>query len=123
MRSCSELSALSKQPPSLNRMGAEIRERAASRGVAVPRTAANFVIQGLIYAGADPRNGERSAREFGEQWRANVLVLCERAELQLDAESKAEIDAWLLGGCHHPTWLRRRTESAFPAPQRRRIGA
>jgi hypothetical protein len=93
-----ELSALSKQPLSLNRMGAEIRERAASRGVAVPRTAANFVIQGLIYAGADPRNGERSAREFGEQWRTNVLVLCERAELELDAESKAEIDAWLLGG-------------------------
>jgi hypothetical protein len=79
-------------------MGAEIRERAASRGVAVPRTAANFVIQGLIYAGADPRNGERSAREFGEQWRVNVLVLCERTELELDAESKAEIDVWLLGG-------------------------
>ena len=93
-----ELSALGKQPPSLNRMGAEIRERAASRGVAVPRTAANFVIQGLIYAGADPRTGERNAREFGELWRNNVLVLCERAELELDAESKAEIDAWLLGG-------------------------
>ena len=93
-----ELSALSKQPPSLNRMGAEIRERAASRGVAVPRTAANFVIQGLIYAGADPRTGERNTREFGELWRNNVLVLCERAELELDAESKAEIDAWLLGG-------------------------
>ncbi|MDQ2816163.1 MAG: NYN domain-containing protein [Actinomycetota bacterium] len=56
-----ELSALSSQPPSLNRMGAEIRERAAAKGVAVPRSAANFVIQGLIYSGADPRNGERSS--------------------------------------------------------------
>jgi hypothetical protein len=94
----SELSALSRQPPSLNRMGAEVRERAAARGVAVPRTAANFVIQGLIYAGADPRNGERSSREFGEQWRDAVLVLCERADLEIDEAGKQEVDAWLLGG-------------------------
>jgi hypothetical protein len=93
-----ELSILSRQPSSLNRMGAEIRERAAARGVAIPRTAANFVIQGLIYAGADPRSGERSAREFGEQWRDAVLVLCDRADLEIDAASKAEIDSWLLGG-------------------------
>jgi hypothetical protein len=92
-----ELSALSREPPSLNRMGAEIRERAAARGVAVPRTAANFVIQGLIYSGADPRNGERSAREFAEQWRDAVLVLCERAGLEIDAASKAEIEEWLFG--------------------------
>jgi hypothetical protein len=79
-------------------MGAEVRERAAARGVAVPRTAANFVIQGLIYAGADPRNGERSSREFGEQWRDAVLVLCERADLEIDEAGKQEVDAWLLGG-------------------------
>jgi hypothetical protein len=93
-----ELSALSSNPPSLNRMGAEIRERAAARGVAVPRSAANFVIQGLIYAGADPRKGERSAREFGEQWCDAILHLCERADLEINAEDKAEIRAWLLGG-------------------------
>jgi hypothetical protein len=93
-----ELSALSNDAPSLNRMGAEIRERAAIRGVAVPRSAANFVIQGLIYAGADPRNGERSAREFGELWCNAVLYLCERADLEIDAADKAEIRAWLLGG-------------------------
>jgi NYN domain len=93
-----ELSALSKEPPSLNRMGAEIRERAAARGVAVPRSAANFVIQGLIYSGADPRKGERDAREFAEQWRDAVLVLCDRADLEIDAASKAEIEAWLFGG-------------------------
>lgn len=93
-----KLSELSKRPPSLNRMGAEIRELAAASGVAVPRTAANFVIQGLIYSGAGPRSGERSAREFGEQWRDAVLVLCERADLELDAADKAEIEAWLLNG-------------------------
>jgi hypothetical protein len=79
-------------------MGAEIRERAAARGVAVPRSAANFVIQGLIHAGADPRKGERSAREFGEQWCDAILHLCERADLEINAEDKAEIQAWLLGG-------------------------
>jgi len=77
---------------------AEIRERAAAREIAVPRSAANFVIQGLIYSGADPRNGKRSAREFGEQWCDAVLHLCERADLEIDAEDKAEIQAWLLGG-------------------------
>ena len=97
-----ELSSLSADPPPLNRMGAEIRERAAAREVAVPRSAANFVIQGLIYSGADPRGGERSAREFGERWRDNVLVLCDRAELELDEASKTDINAWLLGGLPSP---------------------
>jgi NYN domain len=93
-----ELSVLSRQPPSLNRMGAEIRERAAALGVAVPRSAANFVIQGLIYAGADPRKGERSAKEFGKQWRDAVLHLCERADLEINSADEEEIEAWLLGG-------------------------
>lgn len=92
-----ELATLSLHPPSLNRLGAEVREGAATRGVAVPRSAANFVIQGLVYAGADPRGGERTARDFGERWRDNVLVLCERAGMEIDAAGRVEIDAWLLG--------------------------
>ena len=94
-----ELATLSAEPepPSLNRMGAEIRDRAAARGVPFPRTAANFVIQGLIYAGADPRNHERGASEFGARCRDNVLVLCDRADLELDEPGKATIDEWLLG--------------------------
>lgn len=95
-----ELSALSAEPepPPLNRMGAEIRERAVDRGIAVSRTAADFVIQELIYADADPRSGERSATEFSERWRDIIVMSCERAGLEIDIESRAEIDAWLLGG-------------------------
>jgi hypothetical protein len=91
------LAVLSRQPPALNRIGVEIRESTAAAGDGVPRQAANFVVQGLIYAGADPRNGERDAWEFATKWRDNVLVLCERAGMELDADGKTQIDAWLLG--------------------------
>ncbi len=97
-----ELAELSHQPPPLNRMGADIRERAAARGVAVPRSAANFVIQGLIYAGADPRTGEHDARYFALRWQENVLLLCERAGIEFDADGRGEIEAWLVGALPPP---------------------
>ncbi len=97
-----ELSELSHQPPPLNRMGADIRERAAARGVAVPRSAANFVIQGLIYAGADPRAGEHDARYFAQRWHENVLLLCERAGIEIDADGQAELETWLVGALPPP---------------------
>lgn len=91
------LAVLSRQPPALNRIGVEIREQTAAAGEGVPRQATNFVVQGLIYAGADPRNGERDAWEFATKWRDNVLVLCDRAGLEFDADARMQIDAWLLG--------------------------
>lgn len=91
-----ELARLSDDPPSLGHIGVEVREAAAARGHSVPRSATNFVVQGLIYAGADPRRGSRAAGEFARVWRDNVLALCERSGLELDDDDRAEIDRWLL---------------------------
>src|SRR3954449_9822064 len=92
------LAVLSKEPPALNRIGVEVRERTAAAGHAVPRQAANSVVQGLIYAGADPRKGERDAAEFATRWRDNVIVLCDRAGMEMDPKRRKQLDQWLLGG-------------------------
>ena len=99
-----ELAELSSQPPPLNRMGAEVRERAAARGLAVPRSAANFVIQGLIYAGSDPRE-QHDAAYFARRWYDNVLLLAERAGMELPDDGEDKIRAWILGAPSppHPT--------------------
>jgi hypothetical protein len=93
-----ELADLSADAPPLSQIGVEVRERAAERGFSVPRSATNFVVQGLIYAGTDPRSGARSAVEFARAWRDNVLALCERAGLELSADDRVELDRWLLAG-------------------------
>src|SRR3954453_6445234 len=92
------LAVLSKEPPALNRIGVEPRDRIADAGLAVPRQAASFVVQGLIYAGADPREGDRDALDFATRGRDNVLVLCDRAGLEMDAKRKKQLNEWLLGG-------------------------
>ena len=91
-----ELARLSADPPSLGQIGIDVRELAAARGHSVPRSATNFVVQGLIYAGADPRRGPRGAEEFAHVWRDNVLAVCERAGLELDGDDIADLDQWLL---------------------------
>jgi len=91
-----ELARLCENAPSLSQIGVDVREAAAARGHSVPRSATNFVVQGLIYAGADPRRGPRGAEEFARVWRDNVLALCERSGLELDDDDRAELDRWLL---------------------------
>jgi hypothetical protein len=91
-----ELARLSADPPSLSQIGIDVREAAAARGHSVPRSATNFVLQGLIYAGADPRRGPRRAEELAQVWRDNVLALCERSGLELEGEDLSELDRWLL---------------------------
>ena len=93
-----ELARLSSDPPPLSQIGVEVREAAANRGHSVPRSATNFVVQGLVYAGADPRSGPRGAAEFARAWRDNVLALCERTGFELDESDRAELDRWLLDG-------------------------
>jgi hypothetical protein len=75
----------------------ELRDRAAERGVPLGRTAANFVVQGLIYAGFDPRTTDGGPRELAEHWRDSLVVLCERAGLELGEQDRRDLDLWVLG--------------------------
>jgi NYN domain len=93
-----ELAEVAPVQPALYGIGFDVRERAATRGTAVGRGAVNFVVQGLIYSGADPREGQRSPQELARCWRDNVRVLCRQAGMQLSDDDETALDTWLLDG-------------------------
>ena len=99
-----ELVEVGKVQPLLGRLGADVRDRVASSGVAavVSRTAVNVVVTGLVYSGADPREGKLSPRELAQRWRDNVLELCRRAGMLLNEADSAALDTWILGGLPSP---------------------
>ena len=91
------LAAAAHEHPTLNRLGAEVRERATAMGEPVSRRAVNFVIQGLVYAGLDLRTAALSPRELAEAWRRNLRTQCEQAGLELSRRDEATLDQWVLG--------------------------
>jgi hypothetical protein len=95
-----ELAEVGKAQPLLGRIGADVRDRVAARGtsVVVGRAAVNFVVQGLVYSGADPRDGKLSPQELAQRWRDNVLELCRHAGMQLNEADEAALDTLILSG-------------------------
>jgi hypothetical protein len=87
-----------RQQPLLGRIGADVRDRTAARVPSIPvaRGAVNFVVQGLVYAGADPRSGRFTARELAERWRDNLVQLAEQAGIQLSAADVTVISERIL---------------------------
>jgi hypothetical protein len=81
----------------LNRLGADVRERTTAAGEPVSRRAVNFVIQGLVYAGHDLRADALTPQELAAAWRANLRTLCEQAGLHLTDDDEAALDRWVLG--------------------------
>ena len=95
------LAAAAREHQTLNRLGADVRERATAVGEPVSRRAVNFVIQGLVYAGVDLRAAELSPRGLAEAWRRNLGTLCEQAGLELADADEAH---WTTGSsvrCPH----------------------
>jgi hypothetical protein len=93
-----------KVQPLLGRLGADVRDRVASSGAAavVSRSAVNVVVTGLVYSGADPREGKLSPRELAQRWRDNVLELCRQAGMLLNEADSAAVDTWILSGLPSP---------------------
>jgi hypothetical protein len=91
------LSEAARQHETLNRLGADVRERTTAAGEPVSRRAVNFVIQGLVYAGHDLRTAMLGSKELAEAWRANLRSLCEQAGLELSEEEESTLDRWVLG--------------------------
>jgi hypothetical protein len=58
----------------------------------VGRGAVNFIMQGLAYAGADPRAGQRSPQELAQCWLDNLKVLCRQAGMQLSDDDETSLD-------------------------------
>ena len=90
------LAAAAREHPTLDRLGADVRERTSAAGEPVSRRAVNFVIQGLVYAGVDLRGAALQPRELAEAWRNNLRTLCEQAGLELSHKDETALDRWVL---------------------------
>jgi hypothetical protein len=74
-----------------------VRDACQAQGASIGRGATNFVIQGLLYSGADLTSSP-SAAELAASWAANVEGLCRGARMELDEQQLAELRTWAGGG-------------------------
>ncbi len=88
---------LALHPFSRNETSKRVRDACAKVDVPIGRAAINFVINGLLLAGAG-LDGEPSAEELAAVWTDNVLGLCRGARIELSAADVAEITEWVSGG-------------------------
>lgn len=93
-----ELARAAPLQPVLGRLGVDVRERAAAVGTQVGRGAVNFVVQGLVYAGADPRVGQRTPHDLARAWRENVRTLSRQSGMELSPDDEAALDTWISSG-------------------------
>ncbi len=74
-----------------------VRDECAKSDTPIGRGAISFVINGLIFAGAD-LEAEPSSEQLAAVWTENVLGLCRGARLELDESDLGEISTWVSGG-------------------------
>jgi hypothetical protein len=63
----------------------------------VSRSAVNFVIQGVVYAGGS-LSEEMTATELAAAWARNVEELCRLALMEFDDAEKLALRRWAGGG-------------------------
>ncbi|WP_454130692.1 NYN domain-containing protein [Microbacterium lacticum] len=88
---------LALYPFSRTETSKRVRDECAQSDRPVGRAAVNFVINGLLFAGAD-LEGEPSASDLAAVWSENVLGLCRGARIELSAEDLDEVTTWVSGG-------------------------
>lgn len=88
---------LALYPFSRTETSKRVRDECAHSDHPVGRAAVNFVINGLLFAGAD-LEGEPSASDLAAVWSDNVLGLCRGARIELSTDDLEEVAAWVSGG-------------------------
>ncbi|HSO14786.1 MAG TPA: hypothetical protein VLS95_02410 [Arthrobacter sp.] len=88
---------LREQPVARNELSRTVRDDCVTAGQPVSRSAVNFVIQGVAYAGASLA-GEVPAVELAAAWTRNVEELCRVALLEFDDAEKLALKRWASGG-------------------------
>lgn len=88
---------LSEQPVARNELSRTVRDDCVTAGQPVSRSAVNFVIQGVVYAGA-ALTGEVPAVELAAAWTRNVEELCRVALMEFDDAEKLALKRWASGG-------------------------
>jgi hypothetical protein len=75
-----------------------VRDECAKADTPIGRAAINFVINGLLLAGANLDESEPTAIELATLWAENVAGLCEGARVELDNAELVDIATWVSGG-------------------------
>lgn len=74
-----------------------VRNDCTDAGVQVSRSAINFVITGLLYAGVS-LTSEATAKKLATGWAKNVEAMCGGARMEFDESEKDELRRWVSGG-------------------------
>lgn len=74
-----------------------VRDNCVAAGQPVSRSAVNFVIQGVVYAGGS-LSDDMTARELAAAWTRNVEELCRLALMEFDDAEQLELKRWAGGG-------------------------
>jgi hypothetical protein len=88
---------LREQPVARNELSRTVRDDCVTAGQPVSRSAVNFVIQGVVYAGAS-LTGDVPAVELAAAWTRNVEELCRVALMEFDDAEKLALKRWASGG-------------------------
>ncbi len=80
-----------------NRTVKNVRGRAHMREQPIARSAVNFIVQGLTYAGLRPGPGQ-SANDLAASWLTCIRELSSNAQMQLSEDDMAQVRQWITGG-------------------------
>jgi hypothetical protein len=85
---------LADRPLSLTETGKAVRDRTATRGVPVSRTAISFVLKGLVHSGHALTAASR-ARDLADAFVDNLRTLCAKAGVELRDDDSRALREWL----------------------------
>ena len=88
---------LREQPVARNELSRAVRDDCVAAGQPVSRSAVNFVLQGVVYAGVSLTDGV-PAVELAAAWTRNVEELCRVALMEFDDAEKLALKRWASGG-------------------------
>lgn len=75
----------------------QMRDQSQVEGWPIPRSAANFLIQGIYKGGIDLREEKPTAQQLREAYFANLLQLLESSEYELELEERDLLREWIFG--------------------------
>jgi hypothetical protein len=90
-------SRLNSAPFNRNETAKQVRDDCTDAGVQVSRSAINFVITGLLYAGV-ALTSDVTAKRLATGWAKNVEALCGGARMEFDESEKDDLRMWVSGG-------------------------
>ena len=88
---------LRDHPANRAELAKAVRDDCVSAGKPVSRSAVNFVLQGVVYAGGSLTDGV-PAVELAAAWTRNVEELCRVALMEFDDAEKLALKRWASGG-------------------------